>query len=248
VLGSIFCDAVPQGILLEWSSEVPTHSGLGSGGSAFTSMVAAVDSLFDLNASVEDRAAWAHLGDVVAHGGIASALDTQTSLLGGIIEFSGQGLARGLPFAKPPTLVIGDTGVHAATGDVNGRVRAWLDESPKARMHVFRTVGALSRAAAPALARGDWDELGRLMNLNQLALEKIGVTCPEADRLIAAALDAGALGAKVSGSGGGGIIVALATPATKQDVAAAITAAGGKALTPEVAVPGASVEEGTPPQ
>ena len=65
---------------------------------------------------------------------------------------------------------------------------------------------------------------------------------PQATRLIEAALDAGALGAKVSGSGGGGIIIALATPQTKQSIADAITAAGGKALTPDVAVPGVRIE------
>ena len=192
------------------------------------------------------RAGWAHLGDVVAHGGIASALDTQTSLLGGIIRFTGHGLATRLPFAADLTLVIGDTAVHAATAEVNARVRRWLDERPVARVHIFRTVGALTRAAETALSRGDWDELGRLMNLNQLVLEKIGVSCPEADRLIDAALEAGALGAKVSGSGGGGIVVALAMPDTKQAVTDAITSAGGKAFTPPIAVPGVTLEAGHP--
>ena len=244
VLGSVFGRKIPRALSLDWESQIPPHSGLGSGAAAFTAMVAAVCALFRLNAAAEQRAAWARLGDVVAHGGIASALDTQTSLLGGVIRYTGQGLAARLPFSEGLTLVIGHTGVHAATAEVNGRVRRWLDERPAHRVHAFRTVGALTRAAEAALSRGDWDELGRLMNLNQLVLEKIGVSCPEADRLIAAALEAGALGAKVSGSGGGGIIVALATPDTKEAVARAITDAGGKTLTPAVAVPGVKIEEG----
>lgn len=106
-------------------------------------------------------------------------------------------------------------------------------------MNYFHTIGALSRAAVPALARGDWDELGRLMNLNQLVLEKIGVSCSECDLLIEAALSAGAFGAKISGSGGGGIMIAITSPEKKQTVADAIVAAGGEALTPEIAVAGA---------
>lgn len=243
VLGSMFSGVFKRPLALTWDSRVPSHSGLGSGGSAFVSMVAAVCALLLPQATPEERATWAHHGDEVAHGGIASALDTQTSLLGGVIRFTGRGMATKLRAAPGMALVIGDTGVHAPTGEVNGRVRQWLDEKPAARMHVFRTVGTLSAAAAPALERGDWPALGRLMDLNQLVLEKIGVTVPQATRLIEAALDAGALGAKVSGSGGGGIIIALATQQTKQAIADAVTAAGGKVLTPEVAVPGVRVEQ-----
>ena len=242
VLGSMFGGRFARPLALRWDSQVPSHSGLGSGGSAFVSMVAAVCALLLPGAGPEDRATWAHHGDEVAHGGIASALDTQTSLLGGVIRFTGRGMATKLSVAPGMTLVIGDTGVDAPTGEVNGRVRAWLEEKPTARMHVFRTVGTLAAAAGPALERGDWPALGRLMNLNQLVLEKIGVTIPQATRLIDAALDAGALGAKVSGSGGGGIIIALATPQTKTAIADAITAAGGKAMTPDVAVPGVHLE------
>lgn len=238
VLGSMFGGRFTRPLALSWESEVPSHSGLGSGGSAFVSMVAAVCTLLLPAATAEERATWAHHGDEVAHGGIASALDTQTSLLGGVIRFTGRGMATKLSVAPGMALVIGDTGVAAPTGEVNGRVREWLDEKPAARVHVFRTVGTLAAGAAVALEGGDWPTLGRLMNLNQLVLEKIGVTVPQSVGLIEAALDAGALGAKVSGSGGGGIVIALVTPQTRQAVADAITAAGGKALTPEVAVPG----------
>jgi mevalonate kinase len=68
-------------------------------------------------------------------------------------------------------------------------------------------------------------------------LEKIGVSCPELDRLIEAALRAGALGAKLSGSGGGGIMIALVTPETTMAVAQALRDAGAKFVyTPKVAV------------
>jgi mevalonate kinase len=66
-----------------------------------------------------------------------------------------------------------------------------------------------------------------------------GVSCPEIEALIEAALGAGAYSAKLSGSGGGGIIIALVAPETKTAVASAITQAGGTALTPEIGVPGA---------
>jgi len=109
----------------------------------------------------------------------------------------------------------------------------------EARMQYFQAIGMLANQAGPLLERGAWDGLGRLLNLNQLALEKIGVSCAECESLIEAALGAGAFGAKISGSGGGGIIIALTSPEKKKAVADAIAAAGGEAVMPEIAVAGA---------
>lgn len=229
ILGAGLGRDLPEGWEFTWESELPSSSGLGSGGAAFVAMVRALGGLPE----------WARLGDIVAHGGIASGLDTQTSYWGGVVFYRLNEEALSLKCAPGLSIVIGNTGVSAATSAVNTRVREWLAEMPKIRIHYFEAVGALSRAAVPLLENGNWAELGRLMNLNQLALEKIGVSCPECDHLIGAALSAGAFGAKISGSGGGGIIIALTSSEKKQAVADAITAAGGQALAPEIGVTGA---------
>ena len=241
ILGSALGERVPNGFTVEWESEIPSSAGLGSGAAAFTAMVTALDALLLGPATLEARSEWSHLGDIVAHGGVASALDSQTSLLGGIIQFNGQGLAEPIPCATGFSLVIGSTGISASTSEIITKVRRWLEEKPASRLAYFQTVGTLSRAALPALKKGDWNELGLLLTLNQLALEKIGVSCPEIDRLIEAVLEAGALGAKLSGSGGGGIIIALVTAETRTKVAQAIVDAGGTAFLPEIGVPGASL-------
>ena len=241
ILGSALGEQLPDGFSVEWESEIPASSGLGSGGAAFAALVTALNGLLVKPASFEELAAWAYRGDVVAHGGVASALDTQTSLMGGIIRFAGQGLAQAVPCAEGFSLVIGNTGVAASTREMNTRVRHWLEEKPASRLAFFEAMGALSRAALPLLKAGDWNELGRLFNLNQLALEKIGVSSPEIDQLIEAAREAGALGAKLSGSGGGGIVIALVTSETQQRVARAIVEAGGTAMLPEIGERGANV-------
>ena len=191
--------------------------------------------------SREQVGEWAWRGDILAHGGIASALDTQTALCGSAIRFDGRIPAQSLPCAPGLSLVIGQTGVVAATSEVNGRVRAWIAERPASRRPYLQAIGALTRAAERCLAAGDWPELGHLMNLNHAVLEKVGVSCLEIDRLVATALDAGAYGAKISGSGGGGIILALASPESRAEVARAIREAGGEALVPEIGVPGARI-------
>ncbi|MBW3623008.1 MAG: mevalonate kinase [Armatimonadetes bacterium] len=241
ILASAFGEKLPPSLRIEWESEIPSSSGLGSGGAAFTALVAAVSPLIPDAPTMEQRAAWAHRGDIIAHGGVASALDTQTSLFGGVIRYTGRGLAERIPYAPGLSILIGDTGAVAATSAVNGQVREWLAAKPESRMRYFETIGALGRAALPLMERGEWEELGRLFTLNQLVLEKIGVSCPEIEALVEAALGAGAYGAKLSGSGGGGIVIALVSEETKAAVAEAMRAAGGTAYTPEVGVPGVCV-------
>lgn len=237
-----FRERLPEGLEIEWQSEIPSSSGLGSGGAAFTAMVGAVCELLAPEAGVEERARWAQLGDVVAHGGVASGLDTQTSLLGGVIRFTGKGLAERVEMGAGMELVVAHAGVSAATSEVNSRVRKWLAAEPVGRLRYFETIGALTRAAVPAIERGDWDEVGRLLTLNQLVLEKIGVSTPELDRLIQAALGAEAYGAKISGSGGGGIMVALASVEKVGLVRKALSRAGGKVFDGELGVPGVRIE------
>ncbi len=82
-------------------------------------------------------------------------------------------------------------------------------------MQHFRDMGWLVRQATAALERGDTGSLGHLMNLHQLIQEKMGTSVPQAEALLEAALEAGALGAKISGSGGGGIVIALVGLAKK---------------------------------
>jgi mevalonate kinase len=259
ILATAFGDALPDALDLSWQSELPSGSGLGSGGSAFAAMVTALAALaavapglaarshspahagLDLVRpwGIATRAYLAQLGDVVAHGGVASGLDTQTSLLGGLLWYTGKGVANSVPCAPGLGLVIAHCGVQAPTSEVNTRVREWLAEQPGSRIKPFETMGALAHHAKDALAAGDWPELGRLMTLNHAALREIGVSSPELERLVGVALAAGALGAKISGSGGGGIMIALVTANGALPVAQALEAAGGRVYTAPSAVPGA---------
>ena len=238
ILAHAFGEHLPDGLSVEWASEIPSAGGLGSGGTSFAALATALAHVLN---QPERAGEWAYLGDVIAHGGVASALDTQTSLLGGAIRYTGERWGQPISFAPNLALVIGNTGVRGQTSEVNTRVGQWL-AADATRMHYFEMIGVLSAAALVPLAEGDWKQLGALMNLNQLVLEKIGVSCPELETLNRAALAAGAFGAKLSGSGGGGIMLALVSSATKAAVAEAIRQAGGDALLPDVAVEGAKIE------
>lgn len=235
-------DALPEAMHISLSSTIPPSSGLGSGGAVFAALATGLAALLGCSGDKRLIADWARRGDIVAHGGVASGLDTQTSLYGGAIRYTAESEGEPVAYQRDLSLVIGDTGVIAATSFVNGCVRAWLAEDA-VRMHYFQEIGLLSRYGQQALAAGDWPELGRLMNLNQLLLERIGVSCPELEACNRAALASGALGAKLAGSGGGGIMIALAPPDRIERVASAIAGAGAVPYVVPVGVPGASVEQ-----
>lgn len=238
-----FGESLPVGLEVRFESNIPQAAGLGSGGATVVALVAAVARLLGQDNAPEQLARLAHRGDIVAHGGVASGLDTQTSLYGRAIRYTAAREGEPIKVADGLTLVIGHSGVFALTSAVNGRVRAWLAQRP-ARLHYFQEIGLLARYAEAALCQGDWPELGGLMNLNQLLLERIGVSCPELEALNQAALEAGAFGAKLSGSGGGGIMVALVAPERSEQVAEAIARAGGRPIVAPVGVPGVQVSSG----
>jgi mevalonate kinase len=124
------------------------------------------------------------------------------------------------------TLVIADTGVPSPTKIAVADVRKASQQDPAAINASFDAMDEVVDRARKALGEGDMSGLGRLLNENQRLLEELGVSSPLLDQLCAAARQAGAYGAKLSGAGRGGNLVALVPPANVTAVIAALRAAG----------------------
>lgn len=230
------------GLNVEWRSAVPVSSGLGSGAAASTSMALGVFYTVDYEPTPDELVEVAWQGDIIAHGGVASSLDSSTIAWGGLIHYTVKDGAETLPISTALPLVIGNTSVaDRSTAKLNTRVRKWLDRHP-AKMHLFEDMGYLVRQIIVGLENNDLPTLGHLLNLHQLIQDKIGTSAPENEQLIEAAIGAGALGAKISGAGGGGIIIALVEPGQQPAVAAAIDAAGGQSFIVTTGAEGARVE------
>lgn len=247
VLAHVAERAGRAGFDVAWRSPLPVGSGMGSGAAASTAMILGALQLAGQPPTVAELAHLAWQGDAIAHGGISSSLDSSTCAYGGLIRFTVAAgpqplpLAAAQPGAAPLPLVIADSQVAKSTAEANTRIRKWLEEHP-ARMHLFGDMGYLVRQAEQALAAGDLDVLGHLMNLHQLFQEKLGTSWPQAERLIEAAIGAGALGAKISGSGLGGIVIALAAPGQERTVAAAMETTGGRCMVVAAGVEGTRIE------
>jgi mevalonate kinase len=142
-----------------------------------------------------------------------------------------------LAIVAPLTLLIGDTGIRSPTRLPVGQVRQRWQSQPARYEPLFDAVGALAFKARAALATGDSAALGALLDENHAMLMQIGVSSAELDRLIGAARAAGALGAKLSGAGWGGVMIALATPDTRQEVARALRATGASRVLETIIAP-----------
>jgi mevalonate kinase len=128
--------------------------------------------------------------------------------------------------ASPFTILIGDTGVPSPTSVTVGDVRSGWHEDGIFYERLFESIGEIVKHAREAIENGDLAVLGLLMNENQDLLVKMGVSSAELDHLIRAARQAGAYGAKLSGGGRGGNMIALVPRVTADQIANALISAG----------------------
>ncbi|MGH2522955.1 MAG: mevalonate kinase family protein, partial [Anaerolineales bacterium] len=147
--------------------------------------------------------------------------------------------------AQPFHLLIADTGIRSPTKITVGDVRAAWRREPERYEQMFRAIGEIVREAREIMEsnisrllptsgapQGCFANVGllvgALMTRNHALLREMDVSSPELDALAESALDAGALGAKLSGGGRGGNLIALVTPETEGAVRAALERAGAK--------------------
>lgn len=113
------------------------------------------------------------------------------------------------PYVTALPFLLGYTGVQHASSAVHKPIRErWL-EGEQAVVEGYRRITEIAQSGKKALLLGDWATLGRLMNENHAVQRDLGGSGESNERLIASALGAGALGAKLAGAGDGGTIIAL---------------------------------------
>ncbi|MEJ2748562.1 MAG: mevalonate kinase, partial [Anaerolineae bacterium] len=132
---------------------------------------------------------------------------------------------------RPLRLLVADTGVRSSTKIAVGDVRRQWQADPDRFEALFDGCGRIAETARAAIESGDIAHVGCLMTANQRLLEEMTVSSPELERLVAAALPAGALGAKLSGAGRGGNMIALVKDEGMETaVHEALLAAGAKTV------------------
>jgi mevalonate kinase len=184
--------------------DLPAGCGLGASAAIGVAIARTVCPDADTGQLVAAALEW----ERVFHGN-PSGIDVWAATLGGCIWYVRGSEPTPLRLTAPLRLAVGVAGPPASTRDMVAKVAALRDAQPQAADRVFRRIGELATGARAALAAGRVADLGPLLDENQCRLAELGVSTPEIDRACALARSAGALGAKLTGAGGGGAVLAL---------------------------------------
>lgn len=189
-------------------SDIPSERGVGSSAAVAAAVVTAVSGALGRDLDPDERFALIQDAERAAHGA-PSGLDARAVCAPGPIWFR-RGSVEPITVGTALHFVVADSGVRGRTREAVGAVRSLRESSPE----VFdRAVGALAELTAQAradISHGDLDGLGSAMDAAHRHLGTLGVGDPALDHLAAAARAAGAAGAKLTGGGRGGCVIALA--------------------------------------
>ena len=215
------------GLDIEINSTVPVGAGLGSSAAVIAATTAATGAILGVKLSKEDILRITYTAEKIVHG-TPSGVDPAISTMGGTMLFQTDTGFKPLEVKTNIPLIIGDTGVERSTRVQVEKVRDLVDKYPRVTEHLMKAAREIVLRAIEALKENDLETLGTMMNINHALLYGIGVSDESLEWLANAARKAGALGAKLTGAGGGGCMIALAREEKLEQVSEAIQRSGGR--------------------
>ncbi|MBK9924869.1 MAG: mevalonate kinase [Anaerolineales bacterium] len=209
------------------TSTIPVASGLGSGAAVTVALTRAVSSHIHYPMTDEQVNAFAYEIEKIHHGTPSGIDNTVVTYAKPVYFIKGQSIET-FKVDQPFMIVIGNTGISAPTKESVGDVRKLWEADKEKWEDVFNKVGEIADKARDAIEHGKTETLGEMMNENHVLLQKMTVSSPELDALITVAREAGASGAKLSGGGRGGNMIALVEPEKAEVVAKSLMDAGAR--------------------
>ena len=192
------------------SSKIPKRSGLASSASCYAAFTVALIKAAGADLQDDKIVDVARDGERVAHLNMgAGSIDVNTSFFGGYVSYSSEQGARREAFEASPMLLLINTGPKRPTSETVGHVATLYKEKKDETEEVLNRIQQCSLSGIAALRDGDLKRLGSIMLEDQELLKQLGVSSQELDKAVGVAVRNGALGAKLSGGGGGGMAIAL---------------------------------------
>lgn len=225
-------DLSKKGVEITLEGNLYVASGIGASAASCVAIARALSEQYDLNLSNDEINEIAYEGEKGYHG-TPSGIDNTASTFGGLIWFEkgDTNVMDKIDLLNPVEVVIGNTGKVADTTAAVAGVRERKEKNPEKYKEIFDRAENIAYLAKDAFQGEDYKELGKLMNENHKLLQQMEVSSRELDFLVKLARDQGALGAKLTGGGLGGNMIAL-TPGRdlQDDVANAIEKEGFQTL------------------
>jgi mevalonate kinase len=225
-------DFIKKGINIDLGGNLFASSGIGASAASCVAIVRAFNNYYKLNLTDEEINDIAYEGEKGYHG-TPSGVDNTASTFGGLIWFekSEKNIIKKIEIPNPIEVVMGNTGKVANTELAVKGVRDRKEANPDRYSEIFNRAENIAYLAKSAIEEEDFSEIGKLMNENHKLLQQIEVSTKELDFLVNVAKEHGAYGAKLTGGGLGGNIIAL-TPGRdlQEEVANAIEKEGFQTL------------------
>jgi mevalonate kinase len=201
-------------ITITVSSTVPVARGMGSGAAVSAAIVRALSQHFEHWLASRVISELVFQTEVLYHGTPSGIDNTVISFEKPVYFVKDEGWEV-FWVGEPLLLAIADTGVSSSTLEVVADLRQRYQADPARYTPVLDRIGEIAPAARSAIEQGQTETIGTLMDENHALLQELGVSCTELDRLVEVARDAGAMGAKMSGAGWGGNVIALIDESTR---------------------------------
>jgi mevalonate kinase len=238
-----FLEKYPQkeGIIVTTQSEFSSKFGFGSSSAVTVAFAKALLTLYEIEADNEElfQLCYQAILDVQ---GVGSGFDVASAIWGGTIYYIKPAkVVRQIPLTDLP-LVVGYTGIKADTPTLVRMVENTYKNEPKRIEEIFQRIADITELALTAISGHRWEDVGKLMTESQQLLRKLQVSSIQLERLITATQKAGALGAKLSGAGGGDCMIALAEETQKEKVIQSLKDAGAQVMDVILNAPGVRIE------
>eukprot|EP00526_Cylindrotheca_closterium_P017098 CAMPEP_0113629982 /NCGR_PEP_ID=MMETSP0017_2-20120614/15571_1 /TAXON_ID=2856 /ORGANISM="Cylindrotheca closterium" /LENGTH=311 /DNA_ID=CAMNT_0000540415 /DNA_START=98 /DNA_END=1030 /DNA_ORIENTATION=- /assembly_acc=CAM_ASM_000147 len=196
---------------LTFGGDLCCVSGIGASAAQTVSLSRAIDQVLKLESTEEEINQGGYEGEKGYHG-TPSGIDNTAATYGGLLKFQRTDtdpIFTKKDIKEPIRIVYASTGITASTTEVVGDVRAKKEADPAWFDNLLEQYKTLVKKAEDAMDQGDIPLLGSLMNENHALCQELTVSCDELDQLVIAARSAGAIGAKMSGTGRGGLMLCL---------------------------------------
>ena len=232
-------DTRNQAYTVTLAGDLIAASGVGASAASCAAIARAFSDELGLNYSDDRVNEVAYEGEKGYHG-TPSGIDNTAATFGGLIWYKREGTSQimeRMKLSRPVDIVMGNTGIVADTKVVVAGVKERKEREPERYAEIFKNADRLARDARRQLEMFSLEEVGKSMDLNHELLQQIEVSSAELDMLVDLARNNGALGAKMTGAGKGGYIVALTPGRDLQErVAHAIEKKGFQAMRTSIGV------------
>ena len=215
-------DTKARGVKLTFGGDLCCASGIGASAAQVVSLARAVNIADNRSLSEDEINAAGYEGEKGYHG-TPSGIDNTAATFGGLLRFQrtdGAPIFEKKSFSSAIRIVYASTGITASTTAVVGDVRCKKEADEAWFANIMERYMALVTEAEKVVEEGDFNKLGKLMDQNHALRQELTVSCIELDDLVDAARAAGAVGAKMSGTGRGGLMIALTPTEEIQDAVA----------------------------